>query len=110
MTRADSAFRPPAFCNPLTGSGHTAVEVHAVNTNGWIVFDTQVDMLADTEAEVACFREVSRTEFVFFDFEAALEDFLSFGTADGDVDSDFLVSTNTLRESSQQCAKRRKTN
>lgn len=96
MTCTDLALCPPALRNPFAGASHAAVEVHAINANGRVVFDAQVDMLADTEAEVACLREVLRTEFVLFDFEAALEDFLSFGTADCDVDSDFLVTANTL--------------
>ena len=96
MTCAHLALRPPALRNPLAGACHAAIEVHAVDANGRVVFDAQIDMLANTEAEIACLGEVTRAEFVFFDFEAALEDFLSFGTADGDVDCDFLVAANTL--------------
>lgn len=97
MTRTYLALRSPSLSNPLTGTGHATVEVHAINTNGWIVFDAQVDMFADTEAEIACLGEITRAEFVFFDFEATLKDFLSFGTADCDVDSDFLITANTLQ-------------
>jgi len=96
MTCTDPTLCPSALRNPLTRPGHAAVEVHAVNANGRVIFDTQVDMFADTKAEVACLREVTWTEFVFFDFETAFKDFLSFGTSDGDVDSNFLIATNTL--------------
>jgi hypothetical protein len=96
MTRADLALCSSALRNPLAGASHAAVEVHAVNANSRVVFDAQVDMFTDTEAEVACLREVTRAEFVLFDFEAAFEDFLSFGAADSDVDGDFLVTANTL--------------
>lgn len=50
-------------------------------------------MFGDTEAEVASFREVSLAQFVFLDLEATLEDFLGLGSADGDVNGDFLVTT-----------------
>ena len=50
-------------------------------------------MLRDTETEVARLAEVALPQFVFLDFEAALEDFFCFGTADGDVDGDFLIAT-----------------
>lgn len=31
---------------------HAAVEVHSVDTNCWIVLDTKIDVLADTESKV----------------------------------------------------------
>ena len=61
----------------LTGAGHAGVEVHTVNTDGGVVLDTKIDMLADTETEVASLREVALAELVLLDLEATLEDFLS---------------------------------
>lgn len=52
-------------------------------------------MLADTEAEVAGLREVALAELVLLDLEATLEDLLSLGATDGDVDGDLLVTTDT---------------
>ena len=37
---------------------HAAEEVHAVDANGGIVFDPQIDMFADTKSEVARLAEV----------------------------------------------------
>ena len=74
---------------------HAAVEVHAVDTDGGVVLDTQVDVLADTEAEVAGFREVALAEFVLLDLEATLEDLLSLGATDGNVDGNLFVTTDT---------------
>jgi len=67
---ADLALAPHALGNTLAGAGHADVEVHAVDTapvslwvsrlqsmvhipNARVVLDSQVDVLADTETEVA---------------------------------------------------------
>lgn len=49
-------------------------------------------MLANTETEVACVREVLLAQLVFFHFETSLEDFLGLGAPDGDVHGDLLVA------------------
>jgi hypothetical protein len=59
--------------------------------NARVVLDAQVDVLADTEAEVARLGEVLLAELVLLDLEATLEDLLGLGAADGDVDGDLLV-------------------
>jgi hypothetical protein len=109
---ADLALAPPALGNTLTGAGHADVEVHAVDTapislclslsrsrvhipNARVVLDAQVDVLADTETEVAGLAEVALAELVLLDLEATLEDLLGLGAADGDVDSDLLVPPDT---------------
>ena len=38
---------------------HAAVEVHAVNSNRRVVLDSEIDMFADTESEVASLGEVA---------------------------------------------------
>jgi len=48
-------------------------------------------VLADTETKVSRLREVALAELVLLDLEAALENLLSLGAADGDVDGDLLV-------------------
>jgi hypothetical protein len=82
---------------------HAAVEVHAVNTDRGVVLDTQIDVLRDTEAEVASLTEVTLPEFIFLDFEASLEDFLCLWAADGDVDGDLLVTADTEGTDSEAC-------
>ena len=49
---------PPAAngapgCFRKRDNSHAAVKIHAVNTNRRIIFDAQINMLADTEAKVA---------------------------------------------------------
>ena len=63
--------------------------------NAGVVLDTQVDVLGDTETEVAGLGEVALAELVLLDLEATLEDLLSLGTTDGDVDGDLLVTADT---------------
>lgn len=79
--------------NPRPRSAHAAVEVHAVNANGRIIFDSQVDVFRDAESKVARLAEILLAEFVFFDLEAAFEDFFGLGSSDGDVHSDLFVAT-----------------
>lgn len=74
---------------------HDDVEVHAVNTDRRVVLDAQVDVLGDTETEVAGLGEVALAELVLLDLEATLEDLLGLGTTDGDVDGDLLVTADT---------------
>jgi hypothetical protein len=67
---ADLALAPSPLRNTGTGAipvplladpqptilhlySHAAVEVHSVDTNGRVVFDTEIDVLGDAEAEVA---------------------------------------------------------
>ena len=85
-------------CRNFPGSRlhlHDDVEVHAVNTDRRVVLDAQVDVLGDTETEVAGLGEVALAELVLLDLEATLEDLLSLGTTDGDVDGDLLVTADT---------------
>lgn len=81
---------------------HAAVEVHAVDTDTGIVLHAQVDVLADTEAKVAGLGEVALEELILLDLEATLENLLSLGATDGDVDRDLLVTADT--ESSDSVA------
>jgi hypothetical protein len=73
----DAALCSAAAGDALTRSGHAAVEVHAVNTDRGVVLDTEIDVLADTEAEVAGLGEVALAELVLLDLEATLENLLS---------------------------------
>jgi len=74
---------------------HAAVEVHSVDTNGRVVLDAEIDVLRDTETEVASLREVALAELVFLDLEATLENLLGLGATDSNVNSDLLVTTDT---------------
>ncbi len=55
-----------------TGPAQNDVEVHAVDTDGGVVLDTQVDVLLDAESEVSVVRKVFASQLVFANLE--LED------------------------------------
>ena len=95
MAGTDAGLGSAAAGDALTRSGHTAVKIHAVNTDRGVVLDTKIDVLADTEAEVASLGEVALAELVLLDLEATLENLLGLGATDGDVDSDLLVTADT---------------
>ena len=52
-------------------------------------------MLADTETEVTGLGEVLLSQLVLLDLEATLENLLSLGATDGNVDGDLFVTTDT---------------
>lgn len=74
---------------------HAAVEVHAVDTNARVVLDAEIDVLADTETEVAGLGEVALPQLVLLDLEATLENLLGLGATDGDVNGDLFVTADT---------------
>lgn len=75
------------------GYSHATVEVHSVNANTRVILDPQIDVFADTETKVPRLGEVSLLQFVFLDLKATLENFFGLGAAYGDMDCDFLVTT-----------------
>jgi hypothetical protein len=79
----------------LTTAAHADVEVHTVDTDSWVVLDAKIDVLGDTETEVASLREVALAQLVLLDLEATLENLLSLWATDGDVDRDLLVTADT---------------
>lgn len=117
MARADAALAAAAGADTLTLAGHADVEVHAVDTDGGVVLDTEINVLRDTESEVAGLGEVALAELVLLDLEATLENLLSLesssqsiilpaqfrispklsylGATDGDVDSNLFVTADT---------------
>ena len=58
MTVSYTRLAPPPSADSGTRSRHAAIEVHAVDTNSRIILDSKIDVLADTEPEVARLREV----------------------------------------------------
>ena len=80
-----------------TGSSHTTVKVHSVDTDAWIVLDVQINVLLNTESKVSRGREIRFLQLVFPNFESTLENLLCLGSSDGDVDRDLFVTSDTER-------------
>ena len=95
MRSTNASLSATTLCNTLTGAGHAGIEIHSVDTNCWIVLDTKIDVLGNTETKVASLREVALAKLVLLDLEATLENLLCLWTTDGNVDSNFLVTTDT---------------
>jgi hypothetical protein len=83
-----------ALRNTETRARENDVEIHTIDTDGGIVFETEIDVFVDTEAEVTTGREALIGEFEFLDGETLLEDFFGLITSDSDVGSDLFVTTN----------------
>lgn len=95
MGGTNGALHAAAAGDTLTRAGHAAVEIHAVDTDGGVVLDTEIDVLGDTESKVASLGEVALAELVLLDLEATLENLLSLGATDSDVDRDLFVTADT---------------
>lgn len=95
VASTNPSLASPPLRNTLTLPCHADVEVHAVDTNTRVVLDTKIDVFAYTEAEVASLREVALPQLIFLDLQATLEDFLRLGAADGDVDGNLFVTSDT---------------
>merc|ERR1719229_632012 len=70
-------------------------EVHAIDANAWVILDSQVDVLLNSEAEVAVVGEVLLPQLVFLNLEAPFQDLLGLGAPDGAVDGDLLIPPDT---------------
>lgn len=91
----DTRLTALAAGNTGTRTSHADEEVHTENTDTRVVLDTQVNVLGDTETEVAGLREVALAELVLLDLQATLENLLSLRATDSDVAGDLLVTTDT---------------
>jgi len=72
-------------------SAHNHEEIHTKNSDSRVVFDTQVNVLSDTEAKVASLREVSLPKFVLLDLEPTLQDFFGFGSPNSHMAGDLFI-------------------
>ncbi len=93
----DAALAASAAGDALTGAGHAAVEVHAVDTDRGVVLDAEINVLADAEAKVTRLAKVALLELVLLDLEAALENLLGLGATDRDVHGNLFVTADAER-------------
>jgi len=87
--------RAPGFALRNTGArtSHDDIKVHAKNTDTRVVTCTEIDVFLDAKAKVPCLREVAASEFVLLHLEATFKNLLGFGPSNGNMDGDFLVTT-----------------
>ena len=65
VRRSDDSDLPPSVSDVHAGPAEHDVEVHAVNADGRVVLDAQVDVFLDAEPEVAVGGKVLTTQLVF---------------------------------------------
>ena len=97
VLEADTSPLGPPLSHAPSWSSHHDKEVHTKDTDTGVVSSTEIDVFLDTESKVSGFGEVPLSEFVLLDLKATLEDFLSLGAADGNVDGDLFITTDTER-------------
>lgn len=94
VARSHFTLASLSACYSLSWSLKNYVEIHTVNTSRWVILDTQINMLIDTESEVTGGAEVILVKFVFLNLQSRLKKLQGLLTTDGDVGGDLLVTTN----------------
>ena len=69
MRESNAAHLALLVSNVHAGTAQDNVEIHTVDTDGGVVFDTQIDVFLDTETEVAVQTEVFATQLVLTDLK-----------------------------------------
>ena len=66
MWVANMAGATTPIRHTLANASKHHVEVHAVDANRWVVFDAQINVLLDTEAEISGVWEILLVQLVLF--------------------------------------------
>ena len=127
MVDSNAALLVTALANGEARASKNNIEVHSIDTDAWVILDSQIDVLLDTKSKVAGAGEGVLVQLVFLDLrsrvqctneivsltvffsrnvhnvthlQATLKNLLCLGTTDGAVDRDLLVTTDTERSHS----------
>ena len=65
MLKANTASFPFPFSNVETRTSQHHIEIHTINANARIVFDSKINMLLDSKAKVPSAREVVLCQLIF---------------------------------------------
>ena len=76
-----------------TGASQLHVEIHTEDTGVGVVLDTQINVLLNTETEVARVGEVLLHQLVLLHLQTALQNLQSLLATNGRMDGDLLVTT-----------------
>ena len=90
---AKSASLGLSLRHATTGASQLHVEIHTEDTGVGVVLDTQINVLLNTETEVARVGEVLLHQLVLLHLQTALQDLQSLLATNGGVDGDLLVTT-----------------
>ena len=76
VTESNLRLLSATVSNIESRSSKNNIEIHTVNTNAGIVFDSEIDMFGNSKPEVSSGWEVSLSKLVFFHFQSLLKDLL----------------------------------
>ena len=65
MLVANTASFPFSFSNVETRTSQYHIEIHAINPNAGVIFDSKINMFLDSKAKVPSAREVFLCQLVF---------------------------------------------
>ena len=103
MFSSDCAFASSSESDSASWALQNDVEVHAENTGEWIILNSEIDMLLNSESEAASIREILFLELSIFDFQASLEDLIGFITSHCYMDCNLLVSLDAEASNCEAC-------
>ena len=90
---AKSASLGLSLRHATTGASQLHVEIHTEDTGVGVVLDTEINVLLNTETEVARVGEVLLHQLVLLHLQTALQDLQSLLATNGRVDGDLLITT-----------------
>ena len=89
---AESASLGLSLGHTAAGTSQLHVEIHTEDTGVGVVLDAQINVLLNTEAEVAGVGEVLLHELVLLHLQTALQNLQGLLAANGGMDGDLLVT------------------
>ena len=89
----DSATLSLSLRHTTTGTRQLDIEIHTEDTGVGVVLDTQINVLLNTETEVARVGEVLLHQLVLLHLQTALQNLQSLLATNGRMDGDLLVTT-----------------
>ena len=89
---AKSASLSLSLRHATTGASQLHVEIHTEDTGVGVVLDAEINVLLNTETEVARVREVLLHQLVLLHLQTALQNLQSLLAANGGVNGDLLVT------------------
>ena len=90
---AKSASLGLSLRHATTGASQLHVEIHTEDTGVGVVLNTQINVLLNTETEVARVGEVLLHQLILLHLQTALQNLQSLLATNGGVDGDLLVTT-----------------
>ena len=70
MAESNSALASSSLANSVSLPGEDNIEIHPIDTNAWIIFDSEIDVFLDSKPKVTSGGEVSFLQFIFSHLES----------------------------------------